>query len=353
VFLSGGIDSTALLALAVQAGRTDVCALTMALPGTDGDERRLAERTARHFGVRHEVCAIDAHAGRTLFEETLRTLDQPSIDGMNTLAVSQLARASGIKVVMSGLGADELFGGYPAVRGIPRLYAWHRRFSRPAILRRAAAATLATLPDSRCRRIGDMLAQPPGLAASYSAYRGIFTRSEAQWLTREFLGSAPGIDEPSEPVHDDDPTLLDATCRLELTRYMRNQLLRDTDVMGMACGVEIRVPYLDSVVVDTVTGIDQGQRLRRDKQLLRAAVPELPDWIARQPKRGFMFPIDAWLQGPWSGVLDAGAARGIAAAGPWYRQACIRAFSEFHGRVRDAGARPESPSLPVTIEVGS
>jgi asparagine synthase (glutamine-hydrolysing) len=133
---------------------------------------------------------------------------------------------------------------------------------------------------------------------------------------------------------------------------MRNQQLRDSDVMGMACGVEIRVPYLDTMVVDTVTHIDQEQRLRLGKQLLRSAVPELPAWIAGQPKRGFMFPIDAWLDDAWSGVLDAGAAGGIAATGPWYRQACIRAFSEFVGRVRDAGVHPESRPLPITIEVG-
>lgn len=349
IFLSGGVDSTGLLALAAELGRFDVRALTMALPGTAADECELAARTARHFGVEHHICSVDAGSGRALFEESQRAMDQPSIDGMNTLAVSRLAHAVGLKVVLSGVGADELFGGYPAARGVPALYSWHRRLASALPIGRPLGAAIELLPDTRCHRLGEMLAQTPSLERAYATYRGIFTRAEARGLTRELLGTDAVFDDVTEPLPDD-PTLEDASCRLELTRYLRNQLLRDTDVMGMACGVEIRVPYLDEAVVNTVTQIPQGQRLGAGKQLLRDAIVTLPEWVRRQPKRGFMFPIDRWLAGEWTTIIEDEAWPTGVARGPWYRQACIRAFTEFVGRTRAHASNAVVRPLPLMVE---
>jgi asparagine synthase (glutamine-hydrolysing) len=325
IFLSGGLDSTAMLALARQSGHRDVQALTMAIPGTADDEMMLAQKTARHFGVRHHVRHVDGEAARALFSNYLSAMDQPSIDGMNTLAVSQLAQSCGLKVMLSGVGADELFGGYPSVRSVPKFDAWNRRLSATGPLRSAAGRLLERLPDPRCRRIGDMLGQAPGLAASYASFRGIFTRAEARALTRQFV-STPAEDDGVAAEERVDPTPQDAACRLEMTRYLRNQLLRDADVMSMACGVEVRVPFLDSVVVSTVTSIPQHQRLNPGKALLRQAVPEIPDWISTQPKRGFMFPMDQWLRGPWQDVFGDTDVRSSVPTGTWYRKWCIHAF---------------------------
>lgn len=340
IFLSGGVDSTALLALARETGHPDVHAITLALPGTGDDETQLARKTAKHFGVRHAVRELDGHSARVLFDDYLTAMDQPSIDGLNTLAVSQLARTSGLKVMLSGVGADELFGGYPSIRAVPRFAAWNRRFAASGGFRTAVGQLLERLPDARCRRIGDMLGQAPGLPASYECFRGIFTRAEARALARQFA-STP-VDEPAAAEAVIDPTPADGACRLEMTRYLRNQLLRDADVMSMACGVEMRVPFLDAVVVSTVTSIPQHQRLSRGKTLLRRAVPEIPEWISRQPKRGFMFPMERWLDGPWSGTFDDSEAAVPVRAGTWYRKWCVHAFRSWLHQLRRSTFEPDS-----------
>jgi asparagine synthase (glutamine-hydrolysing) len=349
IFLSGGIDSTALLALAHHLGHTNVQTVTMALPGSRTDEVTLARRTARHFGARHDVCEIDAAGARTLFTEYLDAMDQPSIDGMNTLAVSKLARACGMKVMLSGVGADELFGGYPSVYAVPKFAAWNRRLAATGALRTAAHNVLQRVPDPRWRRVGDMLGQKPSLATSYAAYRGAFTRAEAKQLTTYITGSALDLDDTDEEVHQD-PTPQDGVCRLEMTRYLRNQLLRDTDVMSMSCGVEVRVPFLDGAVVDRVTTIRADDRLSEAKLLLRRAVPEIPEWIATQPKRGFMFPIEDWLLNGWSGMFSAPDRHSSLVTGPWYRKWCVHAFEEWMRRngltspvVRDTAASRPRP----------
>ncbi|MEY4094561.1 MAG: hypothetical protein RLZZ53_1760 [Acidobacteriota bacterium] len=329
IFLSGGVDSTSLLALSAGLGRGDTRAMTMALPGSDADEVSLARRTAQHFGVRHDVCDVTAESARPLFERYLAVMDQPSIDGMNMLAVSTLARSCGTKVMLSGLGADELFGGYPSVRDVPRLTAWRRRFEAVGPLRRVAGRLLAAVPDPRYRRIGDIIEQPPSMVAAYTAYRGIFTRAEARLLTSTLVPDAVNAAEPTDREPATDLTAQDALCRLEMTRYMRNQLLRDADVMSMAEGVEVRVPFLDARVIETVTAIPQVTRLAAAKQLLVSAVPEIPAWVSSQPKRGFMFPVDRWLDGAWQGMFDDTDARTPVAMRTWYRKWCVHALTSW------------------------
>ena len=345
IFLSGGVDSTALLALARDTGHGEVRALTMAMPGSYGDESARARRTAQHFGVRHDVCEVDGASSTALFADYLAAMDQPSVDGMNTLAVSQLARSCGMKVMLSGLGADELFGGYPSIQAVPKFDAWNRRLADAGPLRTIAGSLFEYLPDPRWRRIGDLLGEDPALSTAYAAFRGIFTRAEARALTRQFVSSEPETPSPLQaPV---DPTPQDAACRLEMTRYLRNQLLRDADVMSMACGVEVRVPFIDPLVVGAVTAIPQQTRLSPPKALLRQAVPEIPEWIATQPKHGFMFPMEQWLRGPWAGVFDGTDARSPVPTGTWYRKWCVRAFEVWLDRLRASPAATEPDSTVV------
>ena len=331
VFLSGGLDSTALLALANTSGHRNLHAVTMVLPRTAADEFALAQRTARHFGAGHVSCEVDAASARAMMHEYFDAMDQPSIDGLNTLVVSKLARAHGLKVMLSGIGADELFGGYKTLRSIPRLHRWHRLAAATGPVARSVGAVLEKVPDHRWRRVGDLLRQSPSLDSAYSTYRGIFTRAEARTLTIEFLGRAPAIETWDTRI---DGAAEDATTRLELTRYMRNQLLRDADTMGMSQGVEIRVPFVDAAVINIATRIAHRDRLRPNKALLRDAMPEIPVWIAEQPKRGFMFPVDVWLNEEWRDVFTDVERRTSLAGGPWYRRWCVQAFVNFLERSR-------------------
>ncbi len=250
IFLSGGIDSTVLVALARAAGRTDLRTFSMSLPDSPDDEGPAARRTAAHFGTHHEDYRVDAATGKAIFAQFLRAVDQPSIDGMNTFAIAGFARDRGLKVALSGIGADEIFGGYRSFVDVPRLARWDGWVSRLGPARGALGRVLeGAARDPRLRRVGDMLGEPAGITNTYSMFRGIFTRAEARTLVRHYMQT--DVVNPEDDVAEagtDDPTAEDAVSRLELTRYLRNQLLRDSDVMSLAWGLELRTPFLDSRV---------------------------------------------------------------------------------------------------------
>jgi asparagine synthase (glutamine-hydrolysing) len=331
IFLSGGVDSTALVALAREAGQQDLHTFSLAFPGEPDNEGAIAAETARHFGTTHAEWAIDAATGRELFGKFLEAGDQPSIDGLNVFAVSKFARDRGMKVVLSGLGSDELFGGYPSFDGVPRLHAWNRRLGslgalRPALGRRIADAA----SDPRWRRLGDLFTQPADLAHAYQTFRGVFTHDESRALVERYTGqsvcpSADGFD----AAMPDDPTPRDAVSRLELSRYMRNQPLRDGDTMSMAWGLELRVPFLDGPLVDTVSAVPAGVRLQPAKKFLLQAVPEIPPWVVAQPKRGFTFPFQRWLDDEWREVFAEIDRDCPVPTSTWYRKWCVFVFSRW------------------------
>lgn len=335
VFLSGGVDSTALVALASQKRGRELHTFSLAFPGWSEDEGAVARRTAAHFGTTHTEWAIDGATANELFGEFLAASDQPSIDGLNTFAVSRLAREHGMKVVLSGLGADELFAGYKSFRQLPRLVALNRALSQAGPLRTAAGTGLQRLAaGSRWRRLGDLLAQPADLGSAYTIFRGVFTHAEAEILVRRYVADAPArMPDPGEPAGDD-PTPRDAISRLELTRYMRNQPLRDGDTQSMAWGLELRVPFLDGPLVDTLTTIPSSVRLQPGKRLLLQAVPEVPAWVASQPKRGFMFPFERWLGDEWRETFAGIERDSPVPADSWYRKWCLLALQRWFERMR-------------------
>lgn len=329
VLLSGGIDSTALVALARRRGHDRLQTLSMALPGTAGDEGPAARRIAEAFGTRHHECAVTAASARDLVPGFLAAMDQPSIDGLNTFVMSRFAHACGIRVVLSGLGADELFGGYPTFRGVPRLASWHARLAMANPFTSWGGSVLERVaPGVRSRRVGDMLRQPPGLATAYATYRAMYTRAEASTLAAQYTGVALAPSpEPADLVAGE--TALDAVGRLELSRYVRNQLLRDGDVMSMAAGVELRTPYLSQAVTSVLAGIPAAVRCEPGKHLLLQAVPEIPEWVGRQPKRVFQFPFEQWLGAEWQGALGSPNQNPLVPAQTWYRQWCVFALEHW------------------------
>lgn len=333
VFLSGGIDSTCLVALATEAGVGELRTFTLSVPGSPEDEGERARRTAEHFGARHDECRVDAAAARQLFDGFLRAMDQPSIDGLNTYAVSRFARERGMKVMLSGIGADELFGGYPSFSGVPRLAAWRRRIGR---VPSAATTLLHGSGDPRARRLADLLEQPAGVTTAYATYRGIFTRAEARTLSERYSGSDAVVDDRPAEAHDD-PTPQDAVSRLELSRYVRNQLLRDGDVMSMAFGMELRTPFLDPVLVESVCRIPARQRLAAGKRLLIDAVANVPDGIAYRPKRCFQFPFASWLDGEWRETFAAVERTCPVPTVTWYRKWCVLALERWLAGVAEHG----------------
>ncbi|WP_218280712.1 asparagine synthase (glutamine-hydrolyzing) [Verrucomicrobium spinosum] len=308
LFLSGGIDSTALLALANATGRDRLQTFSIGVDDSVADETGPAARTAKHFGAIHHEMHLSAETGAELFAKFLDSVDQPTIDGFNTYCVASLARHHGMKVVLSGLGGDEVFGGYPSFRQVPRLQRLHKTLAFAKLNGLAGRSLQLHGRSSRLRRLGSLLTSPAPatIADAYSSFRSIRTHEEAKALASLVL-NRPQVSmkqsSSSWSIPQDGP---DAVSALELTHYMRNQLLRDSDVMSMAHGLELRVPLVDKTLFESVAKVPASLRLRMGKMLLVDAVPEIPPWIKNQPKRGFLFPYQKWLATPeWKQQFDS------------------------------------------------
>jgi asparagine synthase (glutamine-hydrolysing) len=329
VFLSGGIDSTAIVALSRVVGQADLRTLSISFKEPEFNEGDVARQTAAHFKTRQADCRLEASAGKKLFEEFLQNLDQPSIDGFNTFTVSRFAREQGIKVVLSGLGGDELFGGYPTFQKVPRMVNWSRRLGVLPPVRSLAGSLLQKSGRPQWRRLGGFLHQRPTMGAAYRTFRGVFAEHEARMLAAKF--AQVSLESVSEPPLDlpEQPTPEDEVSAMELELYMRNQLLRDGDVMSMASGLELRVPFVDQALVESVAGVPASLRLRPGKRMLLDAVPEVPAWVSERPKRGFQFPFQQWIEGDWREVFAAVVTRSGCRAQTWYQQWALFVFANW------------------------
>lgn len=317
VFLSGGIDSTAILALANEAGHRGISSFSIAVDDEAADEGPVARRTAAHFGSDHHEMRLDAEMARELFSRFLQHVDQPTIDGLNTFTVSSLARQHGMKVVLSGLGGDELFGGYSSFAKIPKMLRLH-----PVLSRVPGLASLLQRGRPQHRRLADFLRSPGTVEDAFGALRGIFSKGEAAALTSWITGERAEFAAHGSPLASgkNDAAAQDQISALEVTKYMRNQLLRDSDVMSMAHGLELRVPFVDRVLAERITEIPAAQRLRPNKAQLTDAVPEVPEWVVNQKKRGFLFPYQKWLGSEWGQAFDQASAGAPANVSLWYQK---------------------------------
>ncbi len=306
VFLSGGIDSTAVVALAAQEKRSELRTFCISFEDPNFNEGEVAARTAAHFGAKHTDWRLDSETAKQLLHQFLESADQPSIDGFNTFCVARLAHDHGLKVVLSGLGGDELFGGYQSFQKVPRMVEASRWLTPVAPMRRLVGGQMQSgLLSPRMNRLGRFLTDAPITAAAYWAMRGIFTPREVERLLPRY-GLAGGQARSGIALHvPPQPTLEDEVSYLELTRYMRNQLLRDSDVMSMAWSLELRVPFVDSHFVEAIQRIPAQLRLAQGKQLLLDAIPEIPQWVRERPKQGFTFPVPRLGGGRMAGSLRA------------------------------------------------
>lgn len=295
--LSGGIDSSVVMALAARGGQR-VTAFTFGFDDRQLDESNEAAETARHLGVDHRVLRLDRDEVARLLPAALRDQDLPTADGINTWVIARAVAREGYKVVLSGLGGDELFGGYTSFRLLPRLHRWRGLVGRlPRRVLRAVAGGGG--------RGGRLVA----MAARAATLRGRYEQLRSFWADDELVGM--GLD-PAAPLTDEEPgPEVDAevaVSRLELTGYMRSTLLRDSDVMSMAHSLELRVPLLDHRLV--MTCLEAGVAGERPPKaaLLAAADGLLPPSVDRRRKRGFVLPMDAWLRGPLVELVEDGLA---------------------------------------------
>jgi asparagine synthase (glutamine-hydrolysing) len=307
LFLSGGIDSSSLLALARKSQTGTLKTYSIAFEETQWNEGVLAQDIAKLFEADHTEYVVTRDKARDLFPKFLAAIDQPSIDGFNTFCVSKLTHDCGTKVVLSGVGGDELFGGYGSFQKVPQMLRWMQVLATVSPVSRAVGQGIEQFSaNARLRRLGALMQVPPSSFAAYRSMRSIFSPYESLKLVQRYLPTVAvhPIQDATVPSFDAmlserSLTIADTISFLELTQYMRNQLLRDSDVMSMAWGLELRLPMVDRTFLEAIAPIPHNLRLMTGKQLLIQAVPELPDWLVNRPKRGFHFPFQEWVDGTW------------------------------------------------------
>ena len=277
LFLSSGLDSGAIAALASRA-RGGIQSFTLTFPGTRFDEAELARLAAKRFKTRHTEVPLSGEAVLARLDEALGALDQPTMDGINTYFVSWAARQVGLKVALSGLGGDELFAGYPTFADTPRLSklikcAWFV----PAALRRITAPLVASLgarqgSQDAGRKTAAAWAYPDVLPHPYFYARTLFPPGQLERVIeprfRPSTVSADGV--TLEPTWlgwlgrtADEARKLEPVAGvswLEMRTYMTSTLLRDTDTVSMAQSLEIRVPLLDTLLVEFVGALPDAAR---------------------------------------------------------------------------------------------
>ena len=344
LFLSSGLDSGTIAALAGRAQR-GICSFTLSFPGTSYDEAPLARGVAKRCGTQHAEVPLDGNAMLARLDEAIASLDQPTMDGMNTYFVSWAARSVGLKVALSGVGGDELFAGYTSFANTAIL----RRLTRaawfaPRALRRAIAPLLAITLRTQMSQDASAKAvaawtDPDALPHPYFYARALFPPGRlARLVTPRFRPSTVGADgvtlEPTwlgwleliareagkfEPVG--------STSWLELRSYMASTLLRDTDCVSMANSLEVRVPLLDTPLVEFVTALPDAARRTGGVQkalLVKAMADLLPGEAAREQKKTFTLPWEDWLRGPLRARVEASFADVAPALVPHLRPEGVR-----------------------------
>jgi len=323
VFLSGGIDSTVIAMSAHLLGIKNLNSFTLRFESQSHDEGERARKTAEHLGMRHHEKLITEKEAKNLYTEYLAKIDQPTIDGFNTYCVAKFAREHGMKVILSGLGGDELFGGYASFKKVPKLFSLYQNLGAGGVFGKCLA-TFSKFSKGRWKRFWEGFSEKPHFYLSYLIFRGLFSRSEAQLLSHA----------PIEELTDPASGLLfennaERVAFYETTVYMRDQLLRDNDVMGMACGLEIRVPFVDHVLWQAVSDIPADTRLN-SKKILLDAFPEIPEWIKNKPKQGFSFPFDKWdFYEPSAQYKDWVKADAGIACQNWYQSWALSQWENF------------------------
>jgi asparagine synthase (glutamine-hydrolysing) len=316
VFLSGGIDSSILATLMSNAG-VRPATFSLVFREAEFNEAEYSRIVARKFGTDHHELMVSQQDALSSIPEALSAMDQPTIDGINTWLVSAKARAAGVKVALTGLGADEMFAGYSNFRDVPRLERLSADFAKmPSLLRRpvAAAAGVVSARSDRSRKISQLAGE---LAASENAathpsflVRSLFSPAERKALYAGDYESTEGemaaLLQPSIAASANfDP--VNRVSYLESHWYMRNTLLRDSDFMSMAHGLELRVPFLDRALVEAcfrIPGKDKLQGDRPKELLLKSLGVELPSEIVNRPKRGFTLPFEHWLRGEMKPMVE-------------------------------------------------
>lgn len=303
-FLSGGIDSSAVVGLMAQASQSPVHTFSVVFDEDEFTEERFARLVAGKFRTEHTMIRLKPTEMLRLLPDALAAMDHPSADGPNTYVVSKVTKEAGITMALSGLGGDEVFAGYPVFARTLRL--WHKRWLTqfPLPLRSAAAAAIsAARPSIASAKMGELL-RLGGFSVDDT-----YPVSRLSFTDREILGMVRRDRLPANQVAaimrdlirtrgGHQLPLLSQVSVGELSTYLQNVLLRDADQMSMAHALEVRVPFLDHDLVEFVLGVgDSIKYPYTPKKLLVDSLSDLlPAEVVNRPKMGFTMPWELWMR---------------------------------------------------------
>ena len=337
-FLSGGVDSGALIGLMRDCGqhRIRACTLTYReFAGTSDDEMPGAIDMAQRYGIDHHVRPVTAGEFAEDLEAIFDAMDQPSVDGINTWFVSKACGEMGLKVALSGLGGDELLAGYSTFQSVPRMFHRAGPLTKAPGAAKAARMLLRTFAPRLARRnpkaLG-VLDYAGSWAGAYLLRRAVLLPFELDGvmdpaMAREGLAELDLLGLFADSLRPDPGSDNGRVGVLEMCNYMRNQLLRDTDWASMAHSIEIRVPLVDFTLFQAIAPRIASLKQSEGKTLLAnaPAVP-VPAHVVARTKTGFGIPVGDWLRGDdehhedrrtsrrWAHVVEARYARSVAAS---------------------------------------
>lgn len=301
-FLSGGIDSSAVVGLMSQVSSVKVKTFFIDFAEEEFSEAKYASQVAKKFGTEHRELKLSAKDFLQQLPDALKAMDHPSGDGPNSYLVSKVTKQAGITMALSGLGGDELFCGYDIFRRSQKLRKMRWLLGLPRFARSAGGSLLQTIrPGVASDKIAALLRSPrSGFQSSYPLSRRVLLDEQ---VARLLSGTTLPPDALQAIVSGqgtlfDDEHLLSRVSAAEMAGYMQNVLLRDTDQMSMAHALEVRVPFLDFELVEYVLALpDRFKDPVTPKKLLVDSLGELlPAEIVNRPKMGFTFPWKHWMK---------------------------------------------------------
>ncbi len=325
VFLSGGVDSSAIANVARRVSSDPVHSFTLAFPEAEHNEGEIARAVAAAIGTEHHEVLLDPASFRDQLDEAAASLDQPSFDGLNTYFMSQAVARAGFKVALVGSGGDELFGGYTSFRDLPTMATWSRRAGWiPPGVRRLAAETVARwkapargpVPQqTRWAKLPAMVDAGDDVLALYQYAYALFLPEThralldgaAVTLPGGYLGLPP---QRAALLREElaGRSVLGTVAGYEQSLFLGERLLRDTDATSMAASIEVRLPLVDQQLLETVAALPDVDRflpVRSKAMLRRVGLRGLDPALFDRPKSGFELPFAQWLRGPLADDVSA------------------------------------------------
>lgn len=314
-FLSGGVDSSAVVGLMKEVAEKQVSTFSVTFHEGEFDESPWSRMIAKRFDTDHHEIRLSADDFLKQVPDALAAMDHPSGDGPNTFVVSSATKKAGITVALSGLGGDELFAGYPVFTRSHDLMQKRWLASWPKGIRKLVGSAYVTVKSSgNSRKMADIL------AGDYFDLEHTYPLSRQMLLERDMRKVAPQIAQHPNAVFSwlrdaIEPgtsgfslPFLSKVSLAEMHTYMGHTLLRDTDQMAMAHALEVRVPFLDHhVVTEALASSDDEKWPHSPKKLLTDSLPGLlPDEVINRPKMGFVLPWDRWMRKELRTVCEEG-----------------------------------------------